>query len=396
MKVDHVVFSTSGGAGIAARRIVEAQSEVGIDARLHYATVGRLGSSGAQSPWLIGASAIDQFVLRRQVSNSMISVLRSLSRGSVRPRGDSLLHLHWLPGAVSVSRLSTMVSSRKVLMATLHDMWLFSGGCHFSAECTNFKTGCHECPIVRMPFQRMMSNQFEAKRNIYSQLRKLVIVSPSKEILESAAQSSIFPQATAFVHIPNPVDRCLPITPRLRVGNSLLPEFTIGVIADNLSEPRKNVQQAVNAFRKLCTLSGGSRSLKMVLIGRNGPKLLQDSNIRNVGFLDDIAKFNYQLSSIDLLWSFSRGEVFPNTVTEAAVRGIPSVLSRIPGHVFASGGGFAYLFESQDHAIQLTARLIDEPHRLREMATNARRYAESLAPEKIGARYREVYAELIR
>lgn len=49
----------------------------------------------------------------------------------------------------------------------------------------------------------------------------------------------------------------------------------------------------------------------------------------------------------------------------------------------------------EDEAIWLIVRLINEPQRLSEMAANGRRHTESLSPEIIGLRCREVYAALM-
>lgn len=395
MRVDHVAFSKSGGAGIAARRIVEAQKLVSIDAALTYRTEGRLGSPNARSPWIVGASVLDNFLLRKHATSSMISILRGFVGSNLQLRNKSLLHLHWLPGVISLSNLQKILLPQKVLAVTLHDMWLFSGGCHFSDGCKNFKTGCYSCPIVRAPFRRVVTDQSDAKRMIYARLEKLVVVAPSQEMIEMAAQSSVFPSLTQFVHIPNPVEK-LGLTAQNPISNTKRSSaFTIAVIANDLSEPRKNVMEALRAFHKLRGQYSGARTLEMVLIGRKCPKMPESSAVKSVGHIDNPVSLSEELSSVDLLWSFSSGEVFPNTITEAAARGIPSVLSQMTGHTFASDAGFAYLFEDEDQAIELTVRLINEPQQLRSLAKNARKFADSLSPEVIGLRYREVYEALI-
>lgn len=113
-----------------------------------------------------------------------------------------------------------------------------------------------------------------------------------------------------------------------------------------------------------------------------------------MGFYSRPEELAQHLSDVDVLWSFSSGEVFPNAVVELASRGTPSVLSNIPGHAFAARAGFAVLFESDDEAIEATAQLISDMQRMSQLKKLAKRYSESLSPLAIGVKYREIYTDL--
>ena len=396
MKVDHVVFSSSGGAGTAAARIVNAQKLANIDAELICTTNGQIGSAGARSPSLLSSAATDHLLIRKRNASSILSVLRSSFSANLEIRTKSLLHLHWIPGSISLTELGAGIAPRSSLVVTLHDMWPFSGGCHFSDGCEGYRNGCSECPMVRRPFRKLISRNFEAKRTIYSRLEKLVIISPGQEMLEAASQGSIFPVGTEFVHLPNPLmianDRSNNNESRSRSKGT----FTIAVMANDLREPRKNVKRAVVAFERLRRKYSGLKSLEMVMIGRNAPVPSGDSHVKNLGFYSKPEELAQHLSDVDLLWSFSSGEVFPNAVVELAARGTPSVLSKIPGHAFAARAGFAVLFESDHEAVEVTAQLISDVQKMSQLKKLAKEYSESLSPIAIGVRYREIYGNLFR
>lgn len=395
MKVDHVTFSSSGGAGIAARRIVEAQRLANIDAQLIFTTSGRLGSAGARKPSLLWKSIFDHCLIRKSTASSIVSVLRSTSSGKLKPREDALLHLHWVPGSVSLSEINAAAGRSSSLIITLHDMWALSGGCHFSNGCQKFKTGCKECPIVHRPFQGIISRHFEEKKAVYARFERVIVVSPGEQIVDAARQGSIFPPKTEYVHIPNPLPNSFSLEFGTNLEISNQSEFTIALVANDLSERRKNVEQAINTFERLVAKYSGTKKIKMVLIGRNPPVFSPDSAVSSLFFDNDQQKLISRLSTVNLLWSFSSDEVFPNAVVEAAAMGIPSVLSNIPTHDFASKAGFAVLFGNDQEAIEATFRVIDDRAHRRQLTESARSFARTLSVEAVGLKYRELYEDVL-
>jgi hypothetical protein len=61
-----------------------------------------------------------------------------------------ILHLHWInSGFLSINDLAELVKTGKPIVWTLHDMWTFTGGCHYSGTCDHFMRQCGNCPILR-------------------------------------------------------------------------------------------------------------------------------------------------------------------------------------------------------------------------------------------------------
>jgi hypothetical protein len=55
-----------------------------------------------------------------------------------------IVHFHWINnGMLKVSDLPLI---KAPLIFTLHDMWLFTGGCHYSSSCNYYQIECGECP----------------------------------------------------------------------------------------------------------------------------------------------------------------------------------------------------------------------------------------------------------
>ena len=50
-----------------------------------------------------------------------------------------ILHLHWInQGFFSFKTLYSLAKLNKPIVWTFHDMWAFTGGCHYSYGCENF------------------------------------------------------------------------------------------------------------------------------------------------------------------------------------------------------------------------------------------------------------------
>ncbi len=47
-----------------------------------------------------------------------------------------VINLHWInEGFLSLKSILLLAALKKPLVFTLHDMWAFTGGCHYSGDC---------------------------------------------------------------------------------------------------------------------------------------------------------------------------------------------------------------------------------------------------------------------
>ncbi len=47
-----------------------------------------------------------------------------------------IVHLHWI--ALGFIKIETLAKISKPMIWTLHDMWAFTGGCHYDEECKKY------------------------------------------------------------------------------------------------------------------------------------------------------------------------------------------------------------------------------------------------------------------
>ena len=109
-----------------------------------------------------------------------------------------LLWLHNIHGYyINVEMLFAWIKSRPQMKVkwTLHDCWAFTGHCtNFTlAHCDKWKTGCSLCPQRRQyPKSWLLDNSavnFNRKRNAFTGVHDLTLITPSKWLQELVQQS---------------------------------------------------------------------------------------------------------------------------------------------------------------------------------------------------------------
>ena len=64
-------------------------------------------------------------------------------------RQADIIHLHWVnQGFISLAGIAKIVKSGKPVVWTMHDMWPFTGICHYTRSCEQYKDECGNCPIL--------------------------------------------------------------------------------------------------------------------------------------------------------------------------------------------------------------------------------------------------------
>ena len=62
----------------------------------------------------------------------------------IKSIAPDIIHLHWICGGML--RIEELKQINKPIIWTLHDMWAFTGGCHYSDGCDRFQQNCGNCP----------------------------------------------------------------------------------------------------------------------------------------------------------------------------------------------------------------------------------------------------------
>ena len=103
-----------------------------------------------------------------------------------------VIHLHWVAEFLSSRSLGQLAGLGKPIFWTLHDLRPLTGGCHYSADCGQFQSGCDMCP-------QLVRNRPPITRHAWKALRAAIAaadpdwIGPSRWICQQAVAAGVAP-----------------------------------------------------------------------------------------------------------------------------------------------------------------------------------------------------------
>lgn len=306
-----------------------------------------------------------------------------------------LVHLHWL--ASSLLRIEDLGRLRIPVVWTLHDTWAFTGGCHYTGDCTGYQRQCGQCPQLGSDREHDLSRSiWQRKEAAYADL-DLTVVAPSRWLADVARHSSLFAGRRVEV-IPNGLDTSVyrPLDKAAAKGflalDAAQPVLLFG--AQWLTDRRKGGDLLAAALASIdfpCTLlTFGEGRFPQI----DNPHL----TVRELGSLQDDVSLAAVYSAADVFICPSREDNLPNTVAEAMACGTPCVafdVNGLPDMIdHRSNGWLAKAFDPADLAAGVRWLVHHpEPARLRQAARD--KAVAEYGLDVMARRYADLYAELL-
>lgn len=252
-----------------------------------------------------------------------------------------IIHLHWINSAMlSVEEIRKISKMGKKIFWTLHDMWPFTGGCHYSGKCNKYKKRCGDCEILKTEIRN------DITRRIFNQKYKnfididFKIIGCSSWISECAKESNLF-KLKQIKTIPNILDIKIFKKIEKKVAKNIL----------NLSQDKKYI--LFGAISSTSDKRKGYDYLKaaLLILNKKYPKLKEKveilifgasySNDQNnipfkmnfLGHLSDETTLSLAYNSADVFVAASLEENLANTVNESLACGTPVVAFNVGGMI---------------------------------------------------------------
>jgi glycosyltransferase involved in cell wall biosynthesis len=397
VQIDHITFSETGGAGMVARTLANAQRELGHDVNVLTVVNSDLRSQPLRAPVLTLAAAADEWLASSHSEKTLFSPLRgnleTLDIRRIRP--DSIIHLHWMAGVLNQESLRNLLDSGRKVVWTIHDMNPFTGGCHHSHDCKEYRNGCLSCPQARSVFQNLVSINL-TKKEMNKPYPNLRIVSPTSWMSIQAKLSSVFREQECSV-ISNPINDVFFTEPnrsgargRLGIHSN---DFVAIVIAKDLRDPNKNLEFILKAIEQVS--AGSERSLTLLLVGKNGGSY--SSPLVNVKWLGELSAV--QLAEIagaaDSVLSASIAESAGMTMVECAAMGIPSVAIENGGTAsLITNGETGFLASDLESFVASVETLAKNNLLLEKFGKAAQQKATEHKPDQIANSYIALYKSM--
>ena len=323
-----------------------------------------------------------------------------------------IIHLHWINfGFLSVKSLEKLFRLGKPVFWTLHDMWAFTGGCHYAGTCIHYQVRCGDCDFLKSPKPKDLSARILQKKFRAYHQAPLDIVTCSKWLADIAQQSSLFKRSinaqsqVNIQSIPNPinVDTFQP-TDKAKIRKKLGIKTTkLQVLfgAMNVADQRKGFkyfQEALQILRN--QYPDLDEQMELLIFGKASPELLQalPYPVNNLGVLSGNEPMSQAYNAADLFVIPSLEDNLPNTIMESLACGTPTVAFRtggIPDMIDHQQNG--YLAQYQDandlaKGIYWALTRADYP----QLAQNARQKVLNNFTEKVVAdQYVQLYEKIL-
>ncbi|MDY0004761.1 MAG: glycosyltransferase, partial [Polyangia bacterium] len=125
---------------------------------------------------------------------------------TIRRLAPDVVHLHWIGGGfLSMGEIARLPGP---LVWTLHDLWPFTGGCHYPGACQGFEGQCGSCPVLGSPWAWDLSSCGQRRKQAYASRADLHAVGISRWMVKMAERSSLL-RDREVTWIPNGVDRAI-------------------------------------------------------------------------------------------------------------------------------------------------------------------------------------------
>ncbi|MEG1579882.1 MAG: glycosyltransferase family 4 protein [Bacteroidaceae bacterium] len=333
----------TGGAAIAAHRLMEALIDNDIKAKMlvrdketDCLTVATIGA-----PWYgkwcflwerVVVWAANGFHRHRLFEVDAAQVGYDITKTPEFKQAD-ILHLNWVnQGLLSLDNLEKIIKSGKPIVWTMHDMWTFTGICHYNGSCEKYRTQCHHCPVL---YNGGSKNDLSAR----TFLRKQKLLSHANihyvacsNWLAGIAQQSTLLSGHPIDSIPNAINTNLyrpsnKIEARLRCHlpkDKKLILFT----AYNTTSVIKGLSYLEEACRRLVAHHPELvNQLGIIAVGKES-MLLADRFpffVYGMNYVSDERKMVNIYNAADLFVIPSLQDNLPNTIVESMACGIPCV-----------------------------------------------------------------------
>ncbi|WP_298637084.1 glycosyltransferase [uncultured Umboniibacter sp.] len=426
----------SGGAYIAAKRQCEALNEA--DVECAFLTIEHDWSLETSSyetttdsdnpklkPMMRKYKFADEFAQayiepnRSALSNSPFSIWRRNSETNdallalLNNEGFTHVHFHYAPQLLNTKLLAQLKSDGIATFITCHDMYYFTGGCHYSATCERFQQNCNHCPQVSTDHHSLISHGFWEKHSAFSQTHANFVF-PSQWMHDSFRRSAIGMQI--------PVKQCHTIrncidqttfSPARSVNIQALRE-RFNIPADDIvvmagavdnTERRKGFEQLKTVLlatsKKLRELKSSRKITLITFGGSDQSKRINTQSIRQLalGSLSSI-KVRDVMQCADVLLFTSSQDNYPNVVLEAIhcgtlvlateSGGTKELLSDAPHRTINTGS-------IERDCLELAELLVadDLPKWIRQAKVPSKSFLKNNSPRSVASTLSQVYQEAL-
>lgn len=340
----------TGGAAIASTRLMEALKARKVDVKMLVQDGGveeegiYSTTKGKLKQWTnLFRFIMERLAFLRQERSKNIRFLFSLANTgesitqNVHVLEADVIHLHWInAGFLSLKSLKELLSLGKPLVWTFHDMWPFTGGCHYALDCTGYTKECGHCPYLKKPEKRDLSYRIWKRKRALFKNSKVSVITPSTWLQGCVEDSSLL-QHWPVSTIHNPIDHELfrPVEREEACRMLGLDPSKKYILfgAATMKNVLKGFSYFLEAIKILADESNISQDVEILLFGKTKGDVVSTFPLktRNIAFVNSKQTIVNLYSVAQLFVIPSLQDNLPNTIIESMLCGTPVVGFRTGG-----------------------------------------------------------------
>lgn len=403
-------YDTSGGAARAAYRLHKGLQSIGVESQMLVQT------KTSDDPTVKGPQPKMQTVisiLRPELDTWPVKCYKNKSPTLFSPAwlpfsgivdkinasDADVVHLHWI--ADGMMRIEDIARIKKPIVWSLHDMWAFTGGCHYDSDCGKYADHCKTCPVLGSNKRSDLSYRvFEKKLKTFTKIPSLTIVGLSRWLADCARNSTLLAKKH-IVNLPNPIDTHTfrPFdrqTARDLLDLPLNTKLVLFGAVNATQDPRKGFAELTAAMHSI-----KSTDLNLLLFGSGHLPHPPDFGfpVHYLGHLPGDLSLRALYSAADVLVVPSIQENLSNAIMESLACGTPVVAFDIGGNSdLIEHQQNGYLATPYDPASFATGIdwVLNYPNP-EIISQNARRKVmENFESTAVSRQYMEIYGEVLR
>lgn len=250
-----------------------------------------------------------------------------------------LIQLHILHGYyINLEIFFTYLKKKKIpVVWTFHDCWAFTGHCPYFdlVDCGKWKTGCHDCQQKgHHPTSWFRDNSrwnWEKKRELFTALDNLTIVTPSKWLAELVKESFLKDCRVEVINNGININDFKPTIGTFRKDRGLEGKKIVLGVSSTWCKS-KGIDDFIELSNKL------SDNYKIVLVGLNKEQLTAlPEQILGIERTDSVHQLAEIYTAADVFINPTYEDNYPTTNLEALACGTPVVTYETGGSVEAAG-----------------------------------------------------------
>lgn len=334
MKIIHITTIDAGGAYKAALRLHQGLIKKGITSQILLRTKLNSRNEGTE---IFGnqlssclSKAKNLFNLCMADGEIARDVLGTDISKNKMVRDADVIILHWINSFLTPKEIRKLAALNKPIIWILHDMWLFTGGCHYDGYCGEYKNRCINCCLSK---RGVSQKNLEEKKKLLQAI-DATIVGPSQWMVDCAKESNILKEKR-IQFIPNMLDTH--IYQQIAEKNTLYAKYNVNygkktILFGAADGGTENQIKGFNYLLKALELLPREK-FQLLVFGNAGKNmnLPKGFDVSLLGFISDENALKEVYNIADVFVTPSNQEAFGYTACESLACGTPVVCFPVGG-----------------------------------------------------------------